>query len=243
MSRCVHETKEPCRKKQLMSNEESGVAPRRGRPRKNPISSEQAPVKQTSSKDFPKSAAPKQATIEHVKPIENPVESPVEDTREEAIDVSGAEDLFGLSIVFAPEIVAEPVLTQSPSPAARPDLFLIYKDRSILGVVEEGSAAHLSIEAHIASEIRQWIEEARAPLDDRGLLWLNIGKHARNYKSWSAYFAQNGLAPRQPQYLTKMDFWRSQMDANATDEEVVARYAGRNSTYHAVPIRLLEDTV
>lgn len=223
----VHKTEDLCRKKDPMSNEESGVAPRRGRPRKNPISSEQA-----SSSEAPKSISPRQATIDHVEPIV--------DAQDQVLDFSSDGDM---SIVFAPEIVAEPVLIQEAPPVSKPDLFLVYKNRAILGVVEEGSAAHLSIEEHIASEIRQWIEEFKAPLDDRGLLWTNVGKHARNYKSWDSYFIQNGLAPKQPKYLTKMDYWRSHMNADATDEEVVARFAGRNSTYHAVPIRLLEETI
>lgn len=221
-----------------MSTEPENSAPRRGRPRKNPIDSVAAPPKATSKAE-PKSEL-KQATIDHVEPIEV-VQETVAASLENVQETGG-----DMLLSFAPEIVADPVFEQEPPPAGElaaevPNLFLVYRDKAVLGVVEEGSEAHLFVEQKIAEQMRQWVEEAKAPLNDRGLLSLNVGRHARSYSSWSAYFAQNGLAPQQPKYLTKMDYWRSQADASLTDEEIVALFIGKDFTYHVVPVRRLEQ--
>ena len=201
-----------------MSTENENPAPRRGRPRKNSIDSDTA-SSQVVRKDAAK-AELKQATIEHVEPIESEQEE--------------------FLLPYAPEIMAEPVLFQEAPPCVKPDLFLVYQDQKIVGVVEEGSEPHLFFEASIASQMAAFLEDAKRLLSDQELLLLNVGRHAARHKTWSAYFVQNGLAPQQPKYRTILESWRAKSGHEISDEQLVARFRGKDFTYHVVPLPRIE---
>ena len=74
--------------------------------------------------------------------------------------------------------------------------------------------------------MEKWISDLKVECTDPNeLIFLHEGPQQRTYMSFHAFYSQNGLAPKQQTFFSKMDYYKHN-NPNLSEEEIALNLNG-----------------
>lgn len=100
--------------------------------------------------------------------------------------------------------------------------FMVYDGDEELGEFFEGDKKLDEFQSYNINELAILLVDWKIPFNDVDCLVYNLGSSGRNYRSWTQYRLQNGLAPSDPPIKNMLEYYRVALNnVELSDEEVV----------------------
>jgi hypothetical protein len=144
---------------------------------------------------------------------------PKEELLEEVAVESVVEEVEVVEVVEKP-VVEKPAIKKIEELPKKK--FMVYDGDEELGEFFEGDKKLDEFQSYNINELAILLVDWKIPFNDVDCLVYNLGSSGRNYRSWTQYRLQNGLAPSDPPIKNMLEYYRVALNnVELSDEEVV----------------------